>query len=195
VLRAVRDALVNRTRLAHPGTLLARDTVATATPATNGERVQRFAHQFRANGGEVVELKTLQAAVAWLEHFARDFQTAAVSLLVPDRLSPLAWGVDVAPPETAQLGVSHAIGAAAETGTLLLDSRERRAIQLLPPVHLVWVRENRIAATLSDALDHVHGELPAALGLHSGPSKSADIGRVIVTGVHGPGRVIAAIVP
>jgi len=195
VMRAVKDALVNRARLAHPGPLIARDTVATPTTATHAERVHRFARQFRANGGEVVELKTLQEAVAWLELFSRDFLTAAVSLLVPDRLSPLGWGVEVAAPETAQLGVSHAIGAAAETGTLLLDSRERRALQLLPPVHLVWVRESRIAATLAQALDSVHGELPAALGLHSGPSRSADIGRVIVTGVHGPGRLIAAILP
>ena len=33
----------------------------------------------------------------------------------------------------------------------------------------------------------------AALALHSGPSKSADIGQVMVTGVHGPGRVIAVV--
>ena len=31
----------------------------------------------------------------------------------------------------------------------------------------------------------------ARAALHSGPSKSADIGQVMVTGVHGPGRVVA----
>jgi len=36
--------------------------------------------------------------------------------------------------------------------------------------------------------------LPTALGLHSGPSKSADIGQVLVRGVHGPGRVVAVII-
>jgi L-lactate dehydrogenase complex protein LldG len=35
--------------------------------------------------------------------------------------------------------------------------------------------------------------LPAALALHSGPSKSADIGRILVRGVHGPGRLVAAV--
>jgi L-lactate dehydrogenase complex protein LldF len=205
VLRAVRDALENRARLAHPGPLAASDPVANETgvpsPDLSGsaespnEPVDRFAQQFRLNGGEVVRFRTLQEANAWLETFSGDFPTAAVSTLVPDALSPLGWGSSAAPPETASLGVSHAIGAAAETGTLLLDSRERRAIQLLPPVHLVWLRESRIARTLSRALDSIPGELPAAIGLHSGPSKSADIGRVMVTGVHGPGRVIAAILP
>jgi L-lactate dehydrogenase complex protein LldG len=162
---------------------------------SHNEPVDRFAQQFRLNGGEVVRFRTVQEANAWLETLSGDFPTAAVSPLVPDDLSPLGWGSYAAPPETASLGVSHAIGAAAETGTLLLDSRERRAIQLLPPVHLVWLRESRIARTLSRALDSITGEWPAAIGLHSGPSKSADIGRVTVTGVHGPGRVIAAILP
>ncbi|MGC8905434.1 LUD domain-containing protein, partial [Thermus sp.] len=35
--------------------------------------------------------------------------------------------------------------------------------------------------------------LPAALGLHSGPSKSADIGQVMVKGVHGPGRLVVVV--
>jgi L-lactate dehydrogenase complex protein LldG len=93
------------------------------------------------------------------------------------------------------LGVSAAVAAAAASGTLLLDSRERRAVQLLPPVHLVWVRRRSVHRTLALAMDGVRDDLPAAIGLHSGPSRSADIGRVLVTGVHGPGRVIAAILP
>lgn len=35
--------------------------------------------------------------------------------------------------------------------------------------------------------------LPRALGLHSGPSKSADIGQVMVKGVHGPGRLVVVV--
>jgi L-lactate dehydrogenase complex protein LldG len=37
-------------------------------------------------------------------------------------------------------------------------------------------------------------DLPSAVGLHSGPSKSADIGHIMVKGVHGPGRLIAAVI-
>lgn len=68
-------------------------------------------------------------------------------------------------------------------------------MQLLPPVHIVWVPPGRIFARLEDALLALKRELPAAVGLHSGPSKSADIGRTVVTGVHGPGRCIAVLEP
>jgi len=43
-------------------------------------------------------------------------------------------------------------------------------------------------------LTELKGQLPSAIALHSGPSKSADIGQVMVRGVHGPGRLIAAII-
>ena len=46
---------------------------------------------------------------------------------------------------------------------------------------------------VDEALERCRARLPAALALHSGPSKSADIGRVLVSGVHGPGRIVAAI--
>ena len=83
--------------------------------------------------------------------------------------------------------------AVAETGSLILPSTGTRAVQLLPPVHIVWVPEGRVFARLEDALRELRGELPAAVGLHSAPSKSADIGQTVVTGVHGPGRCIAVL--
>jgi L-lactate dehydrogenase complex protein LldG len=194
VMRAVREALAGRTRVAHPGALIAADDIA-GPASVDASVVDRFMVRFRANGGEVVRFTTLNEALEWLQQVTQDVKGVAVSALVPEALSAFRFGVQPAPPETAALGMSMATGAAAASGTLLLDSRERRAIHLLPPQHIVWLREGLISPTLDQLLEAKRADLPAALGLHSGPSKSADIGRVIVTGVHGPGRVIAAIVP
>jgi L-lactate dehydrogenase complex protein LldG len=57
----------------------------------------------------------------------------------------------------------------------------------------VFVRAAAIHATFRDALLVMKGDLPSAIGLHSGPSRSADIGQVMVKGVHGPGRLVAVI--
>ncbi len=194
ILGRVRAAVASRERMEHPGNLVADDEVAGAGKGTGPERIARFMEAFRENGGEAMRFATLAEARAWLEGFVTEFAGVVVSGRVPEDLVPLSAVVS---PERAALGVSLAAGAAAATGTLLLESGEGRRLQLLPPTHLVWIRERDIAATLSDAMSSIrahHGEsLPAAIGLHSAPSKSADIGRVLVVGVHGPGRVIAAI--
>lgn len=184
ILQRVRAAAAARDRVAHPG-----DLQAAGVPCE--PLLERFTERFTANGGEVVRFAAAGEAREWLAGFAAGFEAAAASPLLPAGLSA---GLPQAPPEEAPLGISLALAAAAETGSLLLDSREGRLLQLLPPTHLIWVEARAVAATLAEALSALPPGLPAAIGLHSGPSRSADIGMVTVTGVHGPGRVIAAIV-
>ncbi len=203
ILSRVRDANRDREPVPHPGSLPATAeppvpftkvgaaTGATAATAAGGaDPVAAFENRLRAAGGEVVRLADEAAARVWLEEFAPDFESASVCRGVPQVLQP---ALAAAPPSEASLGVSMAVGAAAQTGSLLLSSREGRRAQLLPPVHLVWVRARDVHTTLGDALQACRDDLPAVLALHSGPSKSADIGQILVTGVHGPGRIIAAI--
>jgi L-lactate dehydrogenase complex protein LldG len=142
-------------------------------------------------GGRVVRAPSASDAAAWLATFARDFANAAVGESVPPALRPPLPG---AAPDVAPLGVSHARAAIAETGSLIMDARDGRRAQLLTPTHVVFVRECDIHPTFREALLAVRDDLPSALGLHSGPSKSADIGNVMVTGVHGPATLIAVVV-
>jgi L-lactate dehydrogenase complex protein LldG len=151
-----------------------------------------FTESLRAGGGEVAVAHDVDEAAAWLREFTRSFSSAAVSPWVPPPLRPALPELE---PARAELGVSVAVAGAAATGSLLLSSEEGRAHQLLPPVHLVWVEGRSLHVELRDALEDARGRgaLPAALAIHSGPSKSADIGRIVVTGVHGPGRLIAVV--
>lgn len=187
VLARVRAALRGRERLPHPG---ASPSTARLTPAP-GDVVHRFSVSFRAAGGEVVRLADVPQARQWAATFAAELGGVAQSPLVPPALRVEA---PAAPPETAELGISLALHAVAETGSLLLSSTEGRRLQLLPPTHLVWVPLDRVLDTLGEALGPAPPDDASALALHSGPSKSADIGRIVVTGVHGPARVIAAVV-
>ena len=57
-----------------------------------------------------------------------------------------------------------------------------------------FVRAGDVHATLREALLAMRDDLPSAVGLHSGPSKSADIGHIMVKGVHGPGRLVAVVI-
>ena len=191
VFARVRAANEGREEVAHPGELssnLEPPVAFRGSGRTNP--LDAFEDRLTAAGGEVVRLVDGDAAREWLDALTRSFEAVSVGAGLPPALCPSLPRVA---PDIAPLGVSMARAAAAQTGSLVLSSVEGRRAQLLPPVTIVWVRAEDVYATLGEALEHCRPSLPAALALHSGPSKSADIGRVLVRGVHGPGRIIAAI--
>lgn len=185
ILARIRDTLEERPKIPHPGMFHGGRPTPAPPP------LDAFSDLFTRAGGEVVRVPDLDAARAWILDFARDFAGVAVGATVPEALRPDA---PPTPPEAATLGLSVAWGAVAETGSLVLSSVDGRRTQLFPPTHVVVVPPGSVHATLAGALTAIRSALPSALGLHSGPSKSADIGQILVRGVHGPGRVIALMV-
>lgn len=186
ILARVARAAASRGRLSHPGAL--------ATPA-GADPVAGFVKCFTSSGGEVVKADRGRPANEWLTDFLQALEPEVVGVAVgpevPADLRPRLPDVAAA---HAGAGISVAWGAVSESGSLILPSTGTRAVQLLPPVHVVWVPEGRVFARMEDALRELLDGLPAAVGLHSGPSKSADIGRTVVTGVHGPGRCMVVFI-
>ena len=93
-------------------------------------------------------------------------------------------------------GLSRAVAAAAETGTLVLVSGADNPTTLafLPEAHTVLVRRGDIVPCYEDAFDRLRaiygeGALPRSVNLISGPSRTADIEQTIVRGAHGPKRL------
>ena len=183
ILSRIHRALEHRPKTELPGPLV----LPSLSPE---EAFELFKERLMGNGGEVVRLAGLEAAREWLEGFAKGFGGVAVGRLVPPALHP---SLPNQAPEEAPLGISWAMGAIAETGSVLVSSRDGRRTQLLPPSHLVFIPQEKIYPTLLEAMNALKTDLPAAIGLHSGPSKSADIGQIMVKGVHGPGRLVAAV--
>ena len=72
---------------------------------------------------------------------------------------------------------------------------EPRARSLLPAVHVSLLAEDRILPGLAELFDALGGELPSALAIVTGPSRSADIEQKLAVGVHGPGQVHIVLVP
>jgi L-lactate dehydrogenase complex protein LldG len=111
-----------------------------------------------------------------------------------------AVGVTVhrgAAPGIEDAGVSRALYGLAETGSVVLAASpdEPRARSLLPDVHVVLLAEDRILPGLPELFDAVGNDLPSALAIVTGPSRSADIEQQLVVGVHGPGQVHVVLTP
>lgn len=97
----------------------------------------------------------------------------------------------------ADVGLSTASWAIAETGSLVLESGpgRGRSVTLLPPTYVAVVRAGRILGTVHEAISkYSAGRLPSNVCFHTGPSRSGDIEMSLVTGMHGPGDVHVVVV-
>ena len=101
------------------------------------------------------------------------------------------------PPEIEGAGVSEAAYGLADTGSVVLAASpdEPRARSLLPEVHVSLLREDRILPGLDELFAAVGRDLPSALAIVTGPSRSADIEQTPAVGVHGPGEVHVVLLP
>ncbi len=89
----------------------------------------------------------------------------------------------------------------ADIGAILdvSGSQASRQLSLLPPVHLVVAKPDQIRANMAEVLLEVHAQygdrLPgSSLTFITGPSRTADIEKVLIKGVHGPMRLLVFLV-
>ncbi|ACZ29921.1 protein of unknown function DUF162 [Xylanimonas cellulosilytica DSM 15894] len=112
--------------------------------------------------------------------------TALDAEVLPDsRTAPLSHGQL----DEVAVVVTAARVAVADTGTIVLDGEPdqgRRAISLLPDVHVCVVRTDQVVGTVPEAVRLLaeHAERPQTW--ISGPSATSDIELDRVEGVHGP---------
>jgi L-lactate dehydrogenase complex protein LldG len=185
ILARIRDALVDRPQPAPPP----RDYQRTLDPGT--DVVELFAERaadYRATIHRT-DAAGLSAAIAAA---AGGRRLAVPAGTPPDWTAGLATVADDPPLGTRALDQTEGVltGAAvaiALTGTVVLDAgpdQGRRALTLLPDLHLCVVRTDQIVGTVAEALARLDPARP--LTWISGPSATSDIELNRVEGVHGP---------
>ncbi len=87
----------------------------------------------------------------------------------------------------------------ARTGTIVMSSAQQsgRTVSVYAPVHICIAYTSQLVYDIKDALSGVkemHTKLPSLITLASGPSRTADIEKTLVVGVHGPKEVFCLMI-
>ena len=96
----------------------------------------------------------------------------------------------------ARFGISQMGWALADTGTLVQDSTavEQRLVSSLPTIHIALIPTSGLLPDLPTLLTRVHPKECGYIAMITGPSRTADIERVLTIGVHGPERLVIVFV-
>jgi len=162
--------------------------------------VEKFKFEFERAGGIFIRTKLVgifdevskilqdeKVDKIFIENFGNELDDIFKSLPVKQIIMQPHSKEQIAQVDASITGCDFLI---AETGTIAFIHRENRfkSGALLPRLHIVIANEGQIYETLGEVLVHTGGKFDSIL-LITGPSRTADIEKVIVQGVHGPQKV------
>ncbi len=110
---------------------------------------------------------------------------------------PLDWYNQLA---DCQASITTCEALVARTGTMILSSIASggRTPSVYAPVHICIAYTSQLVYDVRDGLEMLQekyrAELPSLISFASGPSRTADIEKTLVTGVHGPKEVFCFLV-
>lgn len=190
ILEKIRAALRTSTRLPFPET---EEETSPFQPLQQ-DIVVEFAEQFTqlqgkfdfcSNGFELADhFETLCSKTGWKKIFCTDDK---FSVLIPDQLIYN----DIA---TCDVAITGCEALVARTGSLVLSSQNSgRVTSVYAPIHICIAYTSQLVYDISEAMAFLKikykENLPSFITFATGPSRTADIEKTLVVGVHGPKEV------
>ena len=134
-----------------------------------------------------------QSTAIWADGpFLNGIDTAKLSNRIP------GLGFDVSRQSAADslIGISEADWALADTGSLVADQTavEQRLASTLSSIHIALIGTDRILSDKSAVFSRINPRTSRYIAFITGPSRTADIERVLTIGVHGPKRLVIVFV-
>jgi L-lactate dehydrogenase complex protein LldG len=167
---------------------------------------ENFADAFIKLGGKFVfcdnEQQVMEGIVnlydtrGWTELFCADdrfmqlFENNKINLVTPIDINNT----------TADACITGCEYLVARTGSILLSSKlyMGRTSSVFYPIHIVIAYAGQVVGDIQQGLDALKkkygNDLPSMINLNTGPSRTADIEKTLVVGVHGPGEVFCFLI-
>lgn len=200
ILKKIRKALTQSTPLPFPKS---EGTASVFKPAVQEPEIE-FAEQFGNLQGRfvfclndaemVVQLKDVLANNKWTKIYCREtelgqkLRVAGFSDFHADDLE----GCDAA--------ITGCEFLVARTGSIVMSSAQQsgRTVSVYAPVHICIARTNQLVYDIRNGIEKMKekygAQIPSMITFASGPSRTADIEKTLVVGVHGPKEVYVFLV-
>jgi L-lactate dehydrogenase complex protein LldG len=199
ILKKIKQALA--TPVPFP---FSENTTAQVFNAQQQEPEIEFAEKFTSLQGKfsfcvnvpelVNQLQTLFTARNWKNIFIKDdalqqtLQSAGLNIQYSNNLAEC---------DAAITGCEYLV---VRTGSMVLSAAQQsgRTVSVYAPVHICIAYTHQLVYDIKDALEFIQkkypGNLPSLISFASGPSRTADIEKTLVTGVHGPKEVFCFLI-
>ncbi len=200
ILKRIRQALINPTPVPFPQSEGNSNVFAAPTQENEIEFAENFGRiqgkfMYCANSDELIrQLKELVALQAWAQVFCRE------SVLLPLLQEPLKGLLIAEDLPEADVSITGCEALIARTGSILMSSGQDsgRLVSVYAPVHICIAWTNQLVYDIREGLDMLtekyQNKLPSFITMASGPSRTADIEKTLVVGVHGPKDVYVFLV-
>jgi len=166
---------------------------------------EKFAEAFTALGGKfvycadehelIVQLQALADTMGWQQIQSKD--SFLLQLFADKNIDLLQDAGDM---HHIEIGLSMCECLVARTGSVILSAAQEsgRSLPVYVPIHIAVAFSNQVVWDIADGIQLMHdkyeGKLPSMMSLTTGPSRTADIEKTLVVGVHGPKEVYVFLV-
>jgi len=142
----------------------------------------------------LAQLSLLIQQRQWKEVFCKE-------TLLREKLASLNFGgFSQKPLALADVAITGCEALIARTGTIMMSAAQQsgRTTSVYAPVHICVAYVNQLVYDIKDGLQLIKekytGKLPSLITFATGPSRTADIEKTLVVGVHGPKEVFVFLV-
>ena len=193
ILKRIRQALVNPLPLPFPNS---EGTNSVFLPATDDFEVL-FAEQFTRLQGKFAFCADEPDLLQQLQQLITQQEWTKIYCNEPQWSQLFSNTVDLAGCDAAITGCEWLV---ARTGSIVMSTAQQsgRTTSVYAPVHICIALTSQLVYDLKDSLlsikDKYPEDLPSLISFATGPSRTADIEKTLVTGVHGPKEVYCFLV-
>lgn len=199
-LKLIRQALAISNTSAPPPLPVAGESFFTRTQT---DPIREFEEVLTALQGQFIPCDNLQDAVNSICRYTAFAEIKSISCAIPSLVEVLeSGGLQItADPGVAGAAITDCECLVARTGAVVLSAAQSsgRAMPVFAPVHVVVAYRHQVLDDTDEAiqflLDKYGNCLPSSLHFAAGPSRTGDIEKTLVTGVHGPGKVLVLLLP